>query len=160
MAQESSASKPAPPPFDGVAFVEVLKPKPPKPFSFVPIVLTAYGDALVLPPPSPLRDQRGGSVPSQLALPDDLDALALGTYPFERMQPDDPEAFGSAMFRVEGTMLGDHAACGSRLALVAISATHRAIACGRCMLRVPIPNEVASYADLRRYFADLQAKPA
>jgi hypothetical protein len=160
MAQESGASKSALPPFDGAAFAEALKPKPPKPFAFVPIVLTTFGDALVLPPPSPLHDQRGGSVPSQLALPDDLDALALGAYPFERMQSDGFEAFGSSMFRVEGTMLGDHAVCGSRLTLVAISGTYRAIACGRCMLRVPIPNEVATYADLRRHFADLQAKPA
>lgn len=156
MAEESSTPKSALLPFDGAAFVEALGPKPSKPFTFVPIVLTAFGDALIFPPPVPLRDRRGISVPSRLVLPDDLDTLALGTYPFERMHPDDPEAFGSPLFRIEGTMLGDHAACGSRLALVPISATHRAIACGRCMLRVPIPLEVATYADLRRHFAGLQ----
>ncbi|OGZ64960.1 MAG: hypothetical protein A2998_02960 [Candidatus Staskawiczbacteria bacterium RIFCSPLOWO2_01_FULL_37_25b] len=46
---------------------------------------------------------------------------------------------------------GYHQHCSGDIMIVCISNTHNALCCGRCNLRVVIPNEVATYGALRQW---------
>lgn len=52
-----------------------------------------------------------------------------------------------------GARVGAHAVCEGVLSLKQVSTTHNVILCDACGLRVPIPNKVKTYGDLREYLA-------
>ncbi len=46
-----------------------------------------------------------------------------------------------------------HAVCSGWIDRTAVSTTHDILRCQKCGLRVPFPKEIATYGELRRYFA-------
>lgn len=57
-----------------------------------------------------------------------------------------------------GSCVGVHDVCGGWMDRKRVSATYDALVCRSCHLRVTIPNGIATYGDLRAYFAELQPK--
>ena len=54
--------------------------------------------------------------------------------------------------------VGIHDVCGGELDILDVSATHAAILCRLCRLRVTVPKTVVTYGDLRRHFKGHQPK--
>jgi len=54
--------------------------------------------------------------------------------------------------------VGIHDVCGGELDIREVSATHSAILCRLCRLRVTVPKTVVTYGDLRRHFKGHQPK--
>ena len=60
--------------------------------------------------------------------------------------------------RTEESKLGDcigvHAICGGNMYICRVSLTHKAIFCIYCQLRIIIPAEIVTYADLRKHLSE------
>jgi len=89
----------------------------------------------------------------------EIEGLALGQYPMEGMFAMDSRALGSPKHYASYEILGEHTSCHTNLELNGVSASHKAIVCKKCCLRVPIPRTVKTYGQLRAFMAE-HVKPA
>ena len=64
------------------------------------------------------------------------------------ISPSHPLVYHSSVCRI-----GIHDFCGGDLKVKKISKTHNVIFCNSCGLRVPLPQEIETYGDLRSHIA-------
>ena len=74
----------------------------------------------------------------------------------EILLDDDRDSERTEESKLEGR-IGIHAICGGFVYIHRVSLTHKAIFCMDCCLRITVPAEVKTYADLREYLKEDKA---
>ena len=119
--------------------------------AFRPIILTNEGDELTLPEQKALYDEVMMEIPTECLQTADPDTTKIGAYTITTMKASNPEAFGSPTFESKEVIIGVHSECEGRFVFWKTSKTHRVLTCRTCYLRIPLPSDVVTYGDLRKF---------